>query len=969
MSSSHNKIISLLLSLFILLISHDICGQEEDIELVDVVNINKYEYGGCSKNYGISTDNSGKIFLANAMGMIEYNGSKWTLHHHPNNYPIHQIYINNKGTIFTTSYSEIGIWYKNSQGTYSYRKLITPYDNTVKKYQISGFCEASSGSIYFNRAGKVYRFADSKVVDTQVRMNTELLFDSKNHIESLLSGKMTSFQKRKEEVDQIINKNPKLKIKKIIRLKEYYYALITEENRIYLQKDKNKAVEWTCLDSEKLQQATITRIEHLNENVIIGTKHNGLVIYNTQKGEKIHVQQNNHLTGKTITDLVVDSQNRILVSSLTGLTFIQTNYPSQTYYFPNNIGNESYTATIFAKQLLVGTDLGLYSISEENVPDSKVINIYKRINLPIGRVWSLTKTKEGLVCGHSSGTYLIDSLMRVTKISEYKNGQNFKPISFDTMKGKYWIQNTSEAIVLYQYPLLKSKAKKFSTITNPDIPLEVYNNYIWTMKSGDNNIYRIPIRAPKGGLIKQEKFHIENRLHIERFQLVNGNLFFFTTEGLYRYDQFKDKIIECHYLKDQLKKYYYAIKSVRIAPNQYWFIHSDEIGLFNKNKTSVENIINYTFNDQYHSLIDEFEYILPISANQSLVCIKNGFTIVSHKPKNRKRPLKLWIEEIQLCHDEQRSEIILQEEIKDHFITRGPIGRISFTISSEQLPKKKLVTQYRLNNDSTWTDFDHNHKLTFSNLKADNYTLEVRSLDELNLPQGKIKFHFKIKPCWYNYYGATIAIIIFIVSVVVLCISRHFSKYNQRKIRILTLKNQQITQREQKRKLENEKELIELKNLNLQNELDAKSEQLILFALEQYKTKEIIEKIKFRFQQLKKDLKYRLPDKYYDAHIDYLNQLLEEKKDTSQLGSFIEKQNQTYINALHNLYPELDQKELRICVLLKLNLSNKRISELIQLSTRTIELYRHNIRKKLNLQPNVNLQHFLVNIIKEAKSS
>jgi DNA-binding CsgD family transcriptional regulator len=60
--------------------------------------------------------------------------------------------------------------------------------------------------------------------------------------------------------------------------------------------------------------------------------------------------------------------------------------------------------------------------------------------------------------------------------------------------------------------------------------------------------------------------------------------------------------------------------------------------------------------------------------------------------------------------------------------------------------------------------------------------------------------------------------------------------------------------------------------------------------------------------------------------------------------------------------PELTPKELRLCALMRLNISSKEIAMLTNRSLGTIENARINIRKKLNLDSQVNLQHFLMTI-------
>lgn len=60
--------------------------------------------------------------------------------------------------------------------------------------------------------------------------------------------------------------------------------------------------------------------------------------------------------------------------------------------------------------------------------------------------------------------------------------------------------------------------------------------------------------------------------------------------------------------------------------------------------------------------------------------------------------------------------------------------------------------------------------------------------------------------------------------------------------------------------------------------------------------------------------------------------------------------------------PDLSKTELQVCAMLRLNLSSKDIARLINLNVSTIEITRHHIRKKLNLEHSDTLTTFLITL-------
>ncbi|WP_111709404.1 helix-turn-helix transcriptional regulator [Lutibacter citreus] len=69
--------------------------------------------------------------------------------------------------------------------------------------------------------------------------------------------------------------------------------------------------------------------------------------------------------------------------------------------------------------------------------------------------------------------------------------------------------------------------------------------------------------------------------------------------------------------------------------------------------------------------------------------------------------------------------------------------------------------------------------------------------------------------------------------------------------------------------------------------------------------------------------------------------------------------NKSFYNALKNQYPELSNRDHRLCALIKLNFSSKEISRLIGVSMQSVNTSRYRLRKKMNLSKDENLSEVL----------
>ncbi len=76
----------------------------------------------------------------------------------------------------------------------------------------------------------------------------------------------------------------------------------------------------------------------------------------------------------------------------------------------------------------------------------------------------------------------------------------------------------------------------------------------------------------------------------------------------------------------------------------------------------------------------------------------------------------------------------------------------------------------------------------------------------------------------------------------------------------------------------------------------------------------------------------------------------------------LEENNEEFYQFLLERFPTLSPTELKICALLRMNLSTKEISQITNRSSRTIDFTRNKIRKKLGIDQTINLSLFLLQV-------
>jgi len=120
------------------------------------------------------------------------------------------------------------------------------------------------------------------------------------------------------------------------------------------------------------------------------------------------------------------------------------------------------------------------------------------------------------------------------------------------------------------------------------------------------------------------------------------------------------------------------------------------------------------------------------------------------------------------------------------------------------------------------------------------------------------------------------------------------------------------------------------------------------------------------FSEKIKDTLSRITDKKSKKEITRLLTDLQSYKIISnnkkELKDYLEKVNNEYLFNLTKSYPNLTKEEQHLCSLIYLNLRNKDIASLLNLSVRSIENKRYRIRKKINLSTETSLNNHLNNL-------
>jgi tetratricopeptide (TPR) repeat protein len=173
----------------------------------------------------------------------------------------------------------------------------------------------------------------------------------------------------------------------------------------------------------------------------------------------------------------------------------------------------------------------------------------------------------------------------------------------------------------------------------------------------------------------------------------------------------------------------------------------------------------------------------------------------------------------------------------------------------------------------------------------------------------------------------------------------------------LELKNALLKEEKLKTEINNRKILEH----ELQQNLELKSQLITSQTLQIIRKNNFLENLKKELQQIKKGDKPERSERI-NSLMRSINHDISSDENWNDFNTIFSQVHKDFFSDLRRSFPDISPAELRLCSLLKLNLSSQEIATILGISTDSLRIARYRLRKKLDLDKNDNLVGFLINI-------
>lgn len=918
-------------------------------ELPPIENISPEIYDAGNQNWMISQDSNKNIYVANNLGLLEFNGDNWELYQSPNGSIIRSVKVIDD-LVYTGCFMEFGYWKRDQFGKLNYNSLLDKL--TIPLIEDEHFWNIleldnwvlfqSLDRIYlYNLKEKSFNVISAKTIRAEIfQIGGSIYFQKLNEgVFKIENGKAV-----------LISSHPTLQDNILVGafMIDKRILFLTEKGIFYFIDDNNVS-SWNIAANTELETKNIYCSLKLKDgSFMLGTTSSGIIHLDGDGNLLRKINKEKGLYNNTVLSIFEDEENNIWLGLDNGISLFNLNSPFSVYNDLKGLLGDVYTAKIYNEYLYLGTNQGLfYKRLDSN-------NDFKLIENTNGQVWCLKELKNTLFCGHNNGTYIIRNSTAelisdyagtwdIKEIGEYKDlllQGNYGGLSIIEYRNNEWkFRNKLQGFDI--------SSRFFEFITDNQILVSHELNGIFILN------------------IDEEFNMVLNQKNEEAYGLgsslsrYNEDIIYTANadKSVYSYSKENENFV----LNELLTNTFYkdgneiigTLVSDSNSKNIWGFSNKNMIcllkGKFNEKPREIQ--IPVSTSSYRRSLgISGFENLNNYFEDDIfLVGFSNGYMKLDlNKLKANEYSIR-----INTIQKEFRSAPVENVSLEEKPEFKSNENNLNFSFSVPEFNKYTEVEyQYQLKGIyDDWSMWFSESNVSFENLPSGDYVFNIKARVGNTETSNIESYSFSISKPWYFSITMILTYIVMFL-IVVFLIHRNYKKH-------YTIKHQMElirAQRELKIKnLNNEKELMKIRNDNLRQDIDSKNRELGASTMSLIKKNEFLNTIKKELKDSKNILQLNQVVKIIDENLNSTD----DWKLFERAFTNVEKD---FFHNIKIIHTTLTPNDLKLCAFLKLNLSSKEIAQLLNISSKSVEVKRYRLRKKLELPHNYSLTDYIFNI-------
>lgn len=925
------------LLLIILLLS---CIRLPGQELPPVISFDPDNYGGGSQNWGMSQSEKGFIYVANNEGLLEFDGSEWTLHPSPNESIFRSVKAHD-GRIYTGSYMDFGYWAPDVTGHLVYHSLTTDVKNSLLPDEQFWNIILHENRLVFQSLNQLFLY-DLETESMEVISPEQGIFKLFTGQSGLYftDPSQQLFELKAGEVTPAIEDAPE-NLSVVLRWEIREEVLVQSANQGCFVLDEGKltpSARFPFLQNRRLYSSTKLK----DGGMAFGTVANGVYIAGADGELRYHLDKVDGVTNNTILSLFEDEQQNLWVGTDNGVSCINLASPFRKSIDDTGQLGTVYASAIHNNNLYLGSNQGLF-VKRLHGADAPALIPGTR-----GQVWSLFPHQGSLLCGHDRGTFLVDD-GRISPLFSGSGTWTFCPVPGRPdllLQGNY-----------YGLSVLKLENGKWS-FRNKVEGFDYSARFVVALREGEvyisheyRGIYGLKVDADYRKVTHEKLYEQPAKGKNAGLVGFQDSVVYYSREGFFTLQDFDSGFLRSASMGEDVHAENYLSGKITAEDQQLWFFTREGINRFQR--SALSSTLSLQSTPVASDLINAksgYENITHIAGDTFLLGVADGYLLLalSSVPSH----------EHEVLLRQARAYSPDGPPIDLPLAAGGevPAGAHNLHFRFSVPTYTKYFTprfQHRLlGHDDGWSAWQSKTTLDYPELDPGNYTLEVRSLLGRSTSEEVLSYSFSILHPWY---ASWFAIVLYFLGAGLLFyfLHRAYTRYFRRKARIQLQESERRIAAQQQ---EAELALSQLNNQTLQQDIESKNREMALATMNLVKKNELL-------QQIKENLLAKQdPTANIKEVISTIDRNIDEAETWSLFKEAFENADRDFFKKVKKLHPELTPNDLKLCAYLRLNLSSKEIAPLLNISPKSVEVKRYRLRKKMKLEHEAGLVDYILGL-------
>lgn len=945
---------------FLLLFQTFAEAQIKSIGLPEIRNYRKSEYGGATQNWCADQDGNGNLYFANNNGLLQFDGSSWTLYPLPERPAVRSLKVGKNHRIYVGGYNEFGYFAAGTNGKLSYHSLSKRLAKESRDLiDFIWKIHTSGDEVIFQAFTSIYSYKEDKlsVVDAPERFQFSFMVEAQLYVQDMKNGLMRYREGRLSVLPGTTDLN-NTEVWGIFQIGGEQLLITTIDKGLFIYQG-GRLRPWATEANDFMRRNSCLGGAAIGDRFIaLNSVSDGVIVVDYDGHIIQHINRKKGLQNNTILGSFVDSADNLWLALDNGVAFVNENSPFTFFGFSYELSSV-YASVIHDGRLYVATNRGVY-VHDWSIPFRQ--DTFELVEGTTGQAWSLTVLEGELLCGHNRGALVLKG-NRVVRVMDSKGYWCFRkvPSRPNIMMGA----NYSGFGIFERTPSgwkLVNQVVGFDKSTGT---FEMDDRFAWFQKDGQLFQTQLSADLSRFKSIKVYKSLSSKDKGIGGVQAIGGKIYFHVNNHFYTYSRQEDAFRPEQYYTGLFSKVPPTRSIFEDAEGNIWYIHGESIGAFMRSGAGYAHV-SEPFSNLKGELVANYENVYTSGPRNIFIGLAEG--LVHYDPGLRRN------------FDNRTAAYVRSFSFGDevHIFGNGAKRSQEYDLSYDQNNVKftfsapiyegreNVMFSYKLEGfDSKWSPWSRGSVKEYTNLHEGDYRMLVRVRNSFGVVSATTALPFHVAPPLYRHPLAYVVYIILAVLAfyyIRIRISAHIRRnkyYETLEQRRLYLEKEARIRQEQ---YELEKEIERLKNERLRISLLTKDKELVNNSLQVVKKNKILNGI---IQKIK-DIDAERLDEGARSQISRIHKSITKEvsadKSWKDLEKHIRNVHFDFLKRLKEQFPTISPRELDLATYLLMNMSTKEIAEVMNISQGGVELARYRLRKKLGLTKKENLVGFLMSI-------